>query len=142
MSLDDLTSLLHGAAEYAVDQLCNHARLMPFAVTLDTQGNIKFVTEDSGKLSLDEEILSSFRPELQKGADDGALKAIAIVTDKKILDPTNGQPTQAIAVACEHLSHDPVLGCVPYTLDGEKINLGDLFLDEGENVFFQASQSS
>ena len=61
MSLDDLTSLLHGAAEYAVDQLCDQSRLMPFAVTLDTQGNIKFVTEDSGQLSLDEEILSSLR---------------------------------------------------------------------------------
>ena len=142
MSLDDLTSLLHGAAEFAVDQLCHEAELKPFAVTLDMQDNIKFITDDTNQFSLDEEVLSSIRPDLQQGADAGVLKAIAVVTDSKILHPDNGQPTQTIRVACEHLSHAPVTGFVPYTLDGEKINFGDLFLEDGENVFFQASRSN
>jgi len=137
VSLDELTTLLHGAAEYAVDQLCSQARLAPFAVTLDKDGNIKYVTEDSDQFSIDDEVLSSIRPDLQQGADEGILKAIAVVTNRQILHPKNGQPVQAIRVDCEHSAHSPITGFVPYTLSGNKINLDDLFFEDGEYVFFQ-----
>ena len=136
MSANDFTQLLENATDYAVDQLCTDCYFVPFAVVLDPKGRLRRVIEDAQHLATPEETVSFILEDLRREAGKGKYRATAIASSSRILHPDSGEEIDAIQVACEHESSQPVIGYVPYTIEDHKLVLGELIWEEGENEIF------
>ncbi|MGE0790126.1 MAG: hypothetical protein AB7S26_30915 [Sandaracinaceae bacterium] len=135
---DEMNELLNGAVEVASELLAKESEFLPFALALATDGEVFHIEPEDDDLSGDEaQVVATLREGLREEALSGRWKAIAVVADVTLEDESGEAMTSAIHITMEHADGDPVNCTVPYAIEGEELELDDLFAEPGETVVFE-----
>jgi len=137
-SQDDLNALLNGAVDVATDLLAANSEFVPFALaTQASDGEIFHLEPDEDDADLDpEQVAAALAGGLRDAAAQGRWRATAIVADVTLEDDEGEAVTAAIHVSLEHAEDEPVTAVVPYEIDGDQVELGELMAEPGESVVF------
>jgi hypothetical protein len=137
MSEDDLNELLSGAVELAAELLQKSSEFAPFALAMQVaDGEILHLEPDDDVTDDANEVRALLVAGLREGANEARYRASAIVTDVTVEDDSGEAVMSAIHVALEHADGDPVTCIVPYTIDGDKVELAELVAEPGETLIF------
>ncbi len=133
---DELNDLLDEAVASASERLEADGEFDPFAVAVRSDGSIALLEADlaEGEEADAEQIVLGLRETLH--AQRAELRASAVVADVTIEDEAEEAMSAAIAVQMEHVADDPVTFYLPYELNGDALELGELVGEPGEGHVF------
>jgi len=142
---DELTELLNEAVSLAAEGLTERTELLPFALAMQaTDGEIFHIDLDDDDPGADHAlIVSALRAELRDAAAEGRWRAVAVVADVTLEDDAGEAITSALRVWLEHSGVEAVDCTIPYSIDEEGVDLGELATEPGEShVFGEATPPS
>jgi hypothetical protein len=135
---DEMDSLLDALLPFAKQMLGEHGEFYPYAATLDSSGNLQMVATHTGEEHPDSSQLIELLYEgLVQQASTGEIRAAAVCADVRVTPPNSPEMTDAIRVAIEHASGEPVNVFLPY--ENRKfrgIQYGELFAQAGTTRVF------
>jgi len=142
---DDYNALLNGAIDVATDFLGQYSEFPPFAMAMQGEDGELFHIEPDGEEGeeLDSEtVMAAMAAGLRDDARNGRWRAVALVADVTLEDEQGEPVTAAIHVAMEHGAGDPISAVVPYSIEGDQVELDELIAEPGEHVVFVTEQPS
>ncbi|MFK7985648.1 MAG: hypothetical protein AB8I08_06420 [Sandaracinaceae bacterium] len=136
MSQEDYNDLLNGAVEHATDLLQAGSEFAPFALAMQREDREIFHLEpEGGDPDQDAETtLGELRGGLRE--DHRRWRGVAIVADVTLEDDDGELITAAIHCAMEHADGEPVTCIVPYSIDDDVVELGELAMEPGDTIVF------
>ena len=137
---EEIQELLNFLLPHAERMLNEHGEFYPYAVALDTDGEMSAVPTDVESDNPDVgDVLVALHKDLREQAAEGAIRASAIAADVTLTDPDSGETTDAVQVELDHAEGDPVDIYVPYETEGNGIKFGELVAAQGREPVFTAS---
>ena len=134
---EQMNVLLDEACRAALHLLEKNKEFYPFAVAMDPDGKIRHVAGYTGnEMPTSREVSEVLVEGLRRDAKAGKLLASALVQDVRITDSRTGAQTDAIQVALEHESDEPVTCFLPYSLSGEAVSQGEIAAERGQRTVF------
>jgi hypothetical protein len=137
---DEIQELLNVLLPAAERMLAEHGEFYPYAVALDSGGEIAPVrpeVEDEEHPDVTE-VLVTLHEDLREQAAEGAIRASGIAADVTLTDPDTGETTDAVQVELDHAEADPVDIYVPYESQGDGVKFGELVAAQGREPVFSA----
>jgi hypothetical protein len=135
---DEIQELLNVLLPQAERMLAEHGEFYPYAVALDSGGEIAAVTpevEDEEHPDVTE-VLVTLHQGLREQAAEGVIRASGIAADVTLTDPDTGETTDAVQVELDHAEADPVDIYVPYESGGDGVKFGELVAAQGREPVF------
>jgi hypothetical protein len=136
---EEIQELLNFLLPHAERMLTEHGEFYPYAVALDSEGEMSAVPADIGTDDPDVgDVLVALHEGLREQAAEGSIRASAIAADVTLTDPDSGETTDAVQVELDHAEGDPVDIYVPYESQDDGIKFGELVAAEGREPVFTA----
>jgi len=122
---------------FAQKMLEEHGEFFPFGGTMKSNGEIAYTAGYDGREQPPSaDIIKLLKDCFRSGAKSGLYKATALVYDVRVVPPSSGQKSDAIAVALDHRDNCSVVVYFPYQIQSGKVAFGHAFAEKGEaNVF-------
>lgn len=137
MSRQDLDLVLNEGLTTAAKFIEKSGEFYPFGVVKTQSGEIRhiqvLVEESRPASSIVSEML---RTSLSQGGRAGKYETVAIVSNVEITDRETGRKTDAICVEIDDKNSEPILCYVPYEMEDEIPNLGDIRATSGTKIAF------
>lgn len=134
----DCERLMNDALPIAQRMLREHGEFYPYGMTLDVAGKGAIVgATDGSERPKSAPLIEMIRAQFRDGAKARKYLATALVYDVRVVDPSTGLKTDAIAVALDHRDGYSVVVFIPYTLRAGEILEGNVFAQKGEDVVFK-----
>ena len=112
---DGMDAVLDGLLGFAQQMLDKHGEFYPYAAALDSSGDLQMVAADAGEEHPDpSELIELLYEGLTRQASAGQIRAAGVCADARVNPPDSADMTDAIKVAIEHASSDPVEVFLPY----------------------------
>lgn len=128
---------MDAALPFAQRMLREEGAFLPYGAVLGSDGEIRDVSGYDGReCPPAPEIISLLKRAFVDGADSGDYRATALVYDVRVVLPTSGEKSDAIAVALDHRDHYSVVVLFPYQLVDGELALGDVFAQKGSADIF------
>jgi hypothetical protein len=137
MSREDMNELLTGAVDVATDHLAESSEFAPFALAMQSADGEVMHLEADEPTDDAEALRAVLLSGLRDGARDGRYRAVALVSDVTLEDDDGEAVSSAIHVALEHRDEEPVVCIVPYSIEGENVELDELVAEPGEREVFE-----
>src|SRR3954454_1091158 len=135
---EEIERLLRYLLPVAEEQLSREGEFMPYAATLDAEGEVSAVGAAAGEEPDVAELLLALHAELREQASEGAIRASGIAADVTLTDPDSGEVTEAVQLELDHAETDAIDVYVPYETGTEGITFGDLVAAAGQAPIFSA----
>lgn len=125
--------LMQEALPFAESHLRKHGEFFPYGQALDTKGTVIYVAAYDGREQPPSaDLIRLLKQGFVKGAKEGKYKATAIVYDVRVLLPSTGVKSDAIAVALDHRDKYSVVVFFAYEIKNGKLAMGEVFANEGK----------
>jgi hypothetical protein len=134
----EIEQLLRYLLPVAEEQLNREGEFIPYAATLDADGEVSAVKAADGEEPDVSELLLTLHTELRQQAAEGAIRASGIAADVTLTDPDSGEVTDAVQLELDHAEADAIDVYVPYTSGAEGIEFGELVATSGQAPVFSA----
>lgn len=132
-------SLMNAALPFAEQMLQKHGEFLPYGAALKANGEIASVAGYDGREQPpSNDIIRLLKDGFVKAARSGEYKATALVYDVRVVLPSTGKKSDAIAVSLNHRDDYSVTVFFPYQLSNGKITFGDVFAQKGEADVFSS----
>lgn len=130
---DEMDALLDTLLRFAQQMLDKHGEFYPYAAALDSSGELQMVAADPGEERPDSsELIELLYEGLTRQASAGEIRALGVTADVQVSAPDSLEMTDAIKVAIEHASSDPVEVFLPYVKRRFRgAQYGELFAQPG-----------
>jgi hypothetical protein len=140
---DEIQELLNFLLPHAERMLTEQGEFYPYAVALDTDGELASVRPDVEDDEHPEvtDLLVALHQGLRERAAEGAIRASGIAADVTLTDPDSGETTDAVQLELDHAEAEAVDIYVPYESAGDRIKFGELVAAEGQQPVFSAGAS-
>jgi hypothetical protein len=133
----EIQELLNFLLPHAERMLSQHGEFYPYAVALDSHGELSPVPPEIESDDPDvTDVLVALHRGLREQAAEGAIRASAIAADVTLTDPDTGETTDAVQVELDHADADPVDIYVPYETEGDDVKFGELVAAQGREPVF------
>ena len=129
--------LMNAVLPFAEQMLKKEGEFFPFGGALKNTGQVVSIAGYDGRErppSMD--IIRLLKHSFIAGAKSGNFNATALVYDVRILVPTTGKKSDAIAVSLNHKSNYSVIVYYPYELKEGALKYGEVFAQKGESDIF------
>src|SRR5688500_16873813 len=114
--------LMGTAIQFAKQMLQKHGEFFPYGAALKANGEIASVAGYDGREQpLSSDIIRLLKQGFVQGAKSGEYTATALVCDVKVILPTSGEKSDAIAVSLNHRQNYSVVVLFPYQLKNEQL---------------------
>lgn len=135
--LEEMDLLLQEGVRTACDLLEKHGRFVAFSVELGHDGQVRPTVAHTGvdQPYADAHMMLT-RVVLRFRAGRGEFRAVALVSDERLLEAYEGGPREAIRVQVEHTEAAPVVCRVHFTLAGGKVEPGETISEAGKPQIF------
>ncbi len=124
---------------FAREMLSQYGEFFPFGGAMQTSGKIEHIGGYEGNerpASL--ELIRIIKQGFILGAQAGNYKATALVYDVRVILPSTGEKSDAIAVSLNHKDDYSIIVLLPYKLNGRELVVGVPFAQKGESDIFPA----
>jgi hypothetical protein len=131
---DEMDALLDALLRFGQQMLDKHGEFYPYAAALDSSGELQMVAAaDPGDEHPDSsELIELLYQGLMRQASAGEIRAAGVCADVRVSATDSPQMTDAIKVAIEHTSSDPVEVFLPYVKRKFRgTQYGELFAQPG-----------
>ncbi|NPC59398.1 hypothetical protein [Caenimonas soli] len=126
------------ALPLAEKMLREHGGFYPYGAALDRNGKVVPVSASDGKARpAPADLIRLLAAGFEEGAKKGKYQATALIYDARVLDPSSGVKSDAIAVALDHRENYSVVVYIPYRVESGKYFPGKLFATKGESRVFK-----
>ena len=136
---DDLNALLSGAVDHATDLLAEHNEFAPFALAMQlSDGELFHIEPDEpGDATDSGELMDALVASLSEARE--RWRAIGIVADGTLEDDDGEAITSVIHISMEHIEGEAATVLVPYAINDETVELGELVAEPmAPQVFVKA----
>ena len=134
---EDCEQLMNAALPFAERMLRQEGEFYPYGAVLGNDGRISDIAGYDGKEHpASANIIKLIHDGFVQEARTGKYKATALVYDVKVAVPSNGVPSDAIAVALDHRDDYSVIVYFPYQLKNGHLTLGEAFAQKGKGDVF------
>jgi len=137
MAKAECEEIMNALLPFAKQMLEQHGEFFPFGGTMKSNGEITYTAGYDGREpppSVD--VIKLLKDGFRSGARSGQYKATALVYDVRVVLPSSGQKSDAVAVALDHRDSYSVVVYFPYQIASGKVLFGEVFAEKGEaNVF-------
>ena len=117
----DCEKLMTAMLPFAEKMLRQHGEFFPFGGALDKRGEVVTVGGTDGREQPPSaDVIRLLKEGFVQGAKSGKYRATALIYDVRVMLPSNGQKSDAIAVALNHRDHYSVVVMFPYQLTGRR----------------------
>jgi hypothetical protein len=133
----DCEVLMNSVIPFAEQMLSSLGEFLPFGGAMRPGGELVSVggyDGDDHPKSLD--LIRLIKDGLIKAAREGQFKATALVYDVRVILPSTGNKSDAIAVSLNHRDNYSIVVIFPYKLDSGKLTVGNAFAQKGEADIF------
>jgi hypothetical protein len=134
---EEIEQLLNYLLPVAEEQLNKDGAFLPYAAMLDTDGEVKSVSAESGPEDVGD-LLLALHTELREQAAEGAIRASGIAADVTLTDPDSGDVTDAVQLELDHADTEAVDVYVPYANGEAGIKFGELVAAAGQAPIFES----
>jgi hypothetical protein len=130
---DEMDGVLDALLRFAQQMLDKHGEFYPYAAALDSSGEVQMVAADVGEEHPDSsELIELLYEGLTRQASAGQIRAAGVCADVRVNPPDSADTTDAIKIAIEHASSDPVEVFLPYVKRRFRgAQYGELFAQAG-----------
>ncbi len=131
--------LMNKVLPFAEQMLKKEGEFFPYGGALKNTGEIASIGGYDGREhppSMD--IIKLLKQGFVAGAESGEYRATALVYDVRILVPSTGKKSDAIAVSLNHRGNYSVLVYYPYELKDGTLKYGQVFAHQGESDIFKS----
>lgn len=133
----DSEDLLNAALPLAEKMLADYGEFLPYGQAMAPDGKIIAIGASDGREHPPSAALMHILKDgFKAGAKNGKYKVTALVYDVRVILPSTGEKSDAIAVSLNHQDQYAVLVFIAYTLDGSNVVLGETFAQAEENYAF------
>lgn len=129
--------IMNALIPLAQQLLEKNGEFFPFGGAMKANGEISHVSGYDGREQPPSaDIIKLLKDGFRSGARSGQYKATALVYDVRVVLPSSGQKSDAVAVALDHRDNWSVVVYFPYQIQSGKVVFGEIFAEKGEaNVF-------
>lgn len=132
-------NLMNAAIPLAEQMLQKHGEFFPYGAALKANGEIVSVAGYDGREHPpSNDIIHLLKEGFVKGAKSREYKATALVYDVRVVLPSTGKKSDAIAVSLNHRDQYSVTVFFPYQLSNGQLIFGDVFAQKGEADVFSS----
>ena len=104
---------------------------------MQANGEISHVSGSDGREQPPSaDIIKLLKDGFRSGARSGEYKATARVYGVRVVLPSSGQKSDAVAVALDHRDNWSVVVYFPYQIQSGKVVFGEIFAEKGETDIF------
>jgi hypothetical protein len=130
--------IMNALIPFAQQMLEKYGEFFPFGGTMNSNGEIaQTAGYDGRERPPSADIINLLNDGFRSGARSGQYKATALVYDVRVVLPSTGQTSDAVAVALDHRDNYSVVVYFPYQIKDGKVAFGDLFAVKGEASVFK-----
>jgi hypothetical protein len=139
---DEMDDLLDHLVTFARQMLDKHGEFYPFGATISSAGELHAAAgasdyEHPDSVAVLGVLEAGFREQALRGGGD--IRASALCADV-VVGPQDGEPTDAIQVAIEHIEAEPVIVRLPYKKRRRRgVDYGELLAEPGTRKVFASS---
>jgi hypothetical protein len=134
----DCERLMNDALPIAKRMLRERGEFYPYGMTLDVSGKGAVVgATDGGERPKSAPLIEMLRAQFHDGAKAGRYLATALVYDVRVVDPSTGVKSDAMAVELDHRGGYSVIVFIPYSLRTGDVVEGRLFAQQGKARVFK-----
>lgn len=130
---NEMDALVDVLLRFAQEMLDKHGEFYPYAAALDSSGELQMVAADPGEEQPDSsELIELLYEGLMRQASAGEIRGAGVCADVRVSPPDSPDMSDAIKVAIEHASSDPVEVFLPYVKRRFRgAQYGELFAQPG-----------
>jgi hypothetical protein len=133
----DCEALMNSVLLFAEQMLTAHGGFFPFGGAMRVNGQLVWVGGYDGKEQpRPTDIIGLIKDAFIESARQGQYKATAVVYDVRVILPSTGDKSDAIAVSLNHRDSYSISVIIPYKIDSGKLILGAAFDHKGEGDIF------
>jgi hypothetical protein len=122
---------------FAEQMLRDHGEFFPFGGAMQSDGKIVSVAGHDGTGNPPAaDIIRLIKEGFIKSAREGKYRATALIYDARVILPSTGEKSDAIAVSLNHQDSYSVMVFFPYKLEARKLTIGAAFAQGGEADIF------
>lgn len=131
--------LMNAVLPFAEQMLKKDGEFFPYGGALKSTGKIASIAGYDGReRPPSTDVINLLKQGFVAGAKSGEFKATALVYDVRVVVPSSGKKSDAIAVALNHRSNYSVIVYYPYELKMGVLTYGEVFAQKGESDIFAA----
>jgi hypothetical protein len=137
----DCETLMNKVLPFAEQMLKEHGEFVPYGGALKNTGEIASIAGYDGRERpplID--VIKLLKQGFVAGAKSGDFKATALVYDVRVVVPSSGKKSDAIAVSLNHRSNYSVVVYYPYELKKGVLTYGGVFAQKGESDIFASKK--
>lgn len=124
---------------FAQQMLEKHGEFFPFGGTMKINGEIAHAAGyDDREQPPSADIIQILKDGFRSGARSGEYKVTALVYDVRVVLPSSGEKSDAIAVSLDHRDNFSVVVFFPYQLNNGKVVFGEVFAEKGKSDVFKS----
>ena len=131
-------TLIEAVLPFAEKMLKKEGEFFPYGGALKSTGGIASIASYDGREQPPSaDVIAFLKNGFVDGAKSGKYKATALVYDVRVVLPSSGRKTDAIAISVNHRDDYSVIVYYPYQLNDGKLTYGEAFAQQGEFDIFQ-----
>jgi hypothetical protein len=132
-------NLMDAVLPFAEQILQRNGEFFPYGGALRTTGEIvKLAGYDGSEQPPSADVIRLLKQGFIQGAKSGKYKATALVYNVRVVLPSSGEKSDAIAVSLNHRDNYSLIVFFPYQLNAGKIAFGEVFAQKGGADVFPA----
>ena len=124
---------------FAQQMLEKHGEFFPFGGTMNGKGEVAHIAGYDGREQPPSaDIIKLLKDEFRSGARSGQYKATGLAYDVRVVLPSTGKKSDAVAISLNHRDSYSVVVLFPYEINGGKVVFGEVFAEKGEADVFNS----
>jgi hypothetical protein len=133
----DCEVLMNSVIPFAEQMLSSHGEFLPFGGAMRSNGELVSIAGyDGDEHPPSSDLIRLIKDGFIEAARQGQFMATALVYDVRVILPSTGDKSDAIAVSLNHRDNYSIVVIFPYKLDSGKLTVGDAFAHKGEADIF------
>lgn len=137
MSREDMNALLNEGIDVAAQFLRKSGEFYPFALVKTQSGEVRHMqalTEAGRPHS--RTVRELLEGSLRKGREEQQYGTVAIVSNVELTNRESEDKSDAISLEIDDIESDPILCYVPYKIEADCLNLGEVKASVGQRIVF------
>ncbi len=136
----DCEALMNAALPFAQKMLKTSGEFYPYGTAMRANKSVVSVTNHHDQERPQSgDVIAGLKKAFIEGGESGDYIATALVYDVRIILPSDGTKSDAIAVALDHRENYSVVVFLPYKVENGAVTMGEPLAQRGEGEVFSAS---
>jgi hypothetical protein len=134
---DECEYLMNSVLPFAEQMLLKHGEFYPYGAALTADGKVAGVgVYDGREHPPSNDVITLLKEAFIQGAKSGEYTATALIYDVRVILPSSGKKSDAIAISLNHQDGYSLIVMLPYEIKQGRIQFGETFAQKGEADIF------